>query len=65
MLQLRCNATGLFVLYGIALHKLHGEGTDTHTDTQTDKQTDGHCNSMTESTQWADSVKIFFLGKKI
>ena len=25
---------------------------------QTNKQTDGHCNSMTESAQWADSVKI-------
>ena len=27
------------------------------TDTQTDKQKDGHCNSMTELAQWADSVK--------
>ena len=26
-------------------------------DKQTDRQTDGHCNSMTESAQWADSVK--------
>ena len=33
--------------------KLHGEGTDTQTDTQTDK----HRDSMTESAQWADSVK--------
>ena len=28
------------------------------TDKQTDRQTDGHGNSMTESAQWADSVKI-------
>ena len=28
------------------------------TDTQTDKQTDGHHDSMTESAQWADSVKM-------
>ena len=27
------------------------------TDTHTDKQTDGHWDSMTESAQWADSVK--------
>ena len=26
-------------------------------DTQTDRQTDGHRDSMTESAQWADSVK--------
>ena len=25
---------------------------------QTDVHTDGHCDSMTESPQWADSVKI-------
>ena len=25
---------------------------------QTDRQTDGHCDSMTELAQWADSVKI-------
>ena len=24
---------------------------------KTDRQTDGHCNSKTESVQWADSVK--------
>ena len=24
----------------------------------TDTQTDGHCNSMTEPAQWAESVKI-------
>ena len=35
-------------------------GGDTQTDTQTDKQTDGHRNSMTESAQWADSVKRRF-----
>ena len=29
---------------------MHGEGTD--------KQTHGHRDSMTESAQWADSVKI-------
>ena len=28
-----------------------------HTDRQTHKQTDGHGDSMTESAQWADSVK--------
>ena len=28
------------------------------TNTQTNTQTDGHGNSMTESAQWADSVKI-------
>ena len=28
-----------------------------HTDTHTDKHTDGHGDSMTESAQWADSVK--------
>ena len=28
------------------------------TDKQTNKQTDGLCGSMTESAQWADSVKI-------
>ena len=29
----------------------------------TDRHTSGHCNSMTESAQWADSVKkeIWFL----
>ena len=27
--------------------------------TQTNKQTDGHGDSMTESAQWADSVKTF------
>ena len=27
-------------------------------DRHTDIQTDGHCDSMTESAQWADSVKI-------
>ena len=37
---------------------MHGEGTDTQTDRQTAKQTDGHRDSMTESAQWADSVKI-------
>ena len=37
--------------------KLHGEGTDTQTDRQTNKHTDGHRDSMTESAQWADSVK--------
>ena len=25
---------------------------------QTDRHTSGHCNSMTESAKWADSVKI-------
>ena len=39
--------------------KLHGKGTDRQTNRQTDKQTNGHGNSMTESAQWADSVKIF------
>ena len=34
--------------------KLHGEGTDI----QTDRQTDGHCDSMTGSAQWADSVTL-------
>ena len=34
--------------------KLHGEGTDT----QTNRQTDGYRDSMTESAQWAESVKI-------
>ena len=33
---------------------MHGEGTHR----QTDKQTDGHGDSMTESAQWANSVKI-------
>ena len=34
-------------------------------DRQTDRQTDGHRDSMTESAQWADSVKIriLLLGK--
>ena len=36
------------------LKKMHGEGTNT----QTDRQTNGHRDSMTESAQWADSVKI-------
>ena len=33
--------------------KLHGEGTYK----QTNRQTNGHCDSMTESAHWADSVK--------
>ena len=31
-----------------------------HTYICTDRHTDGHCNSMTESAQWADSVKNNF-----
>ena len=34
-------------------------GGNRHTDTQTDRQTNGHRDSMTESAQWADSVKIY------
>ena len=34
-------------------------GGDRHTDRQTNRQTDGHRDSMTESPQWADSVKIW------
>ena len=33
-------------------------GGDRHTDRHTDRQTDGHRDSMTESAQWADLVKI-------
>ena len=33
------------------------QGTDTNTHRQTDRQTDGHRDSMTESAQWANSVK--------
>ena len=32
-------------------------GGDKHTDRQTHTRTHGHCDSMTESAQWADSVK--------
>ena len=33
---------------------------DRQTDVHTDVHTDGHRNSMTESAQWADSVKRIF-----
>ena len=36
----------------------------THTHTHTHTQTDKHCNLETESTQWADSVKIYLKKKK-
>ena len=35
-----------------------------HTDTQTDTQTYGHRDSMIESAQWADSMKIAWEGDK-
>ena len=36
-------------------------GGDTQTNRQTNKQTNGHRNSMTESAQWANSVKIKYV----
>ena len=32
------------------------------TDRQTNRRTNGHCDSMTEPAQWADSVKIIKCG---
>ena len=41
--------------------KRHLNGTSQEgIDRQTDRHTHGHCDSMTESAQWANSVKIYF-----
>ena len=46
--------------------KVHLNGvTQEGTYIQTDRHTHGHCNSMTESAQWADSVKILNSSKKM
>ena len=40
------------------LEKTAPDGTNRQTNRQTNKHTDKHGDSMTESAQWADSVKI-------